>query len=236
MQKLELKPGYYFSPGFYMDFWTHHIEEQFSEKVKLKHVRLKPYREVWIGAVFAALQTKITNVKHYVCVSEREPPDIYVCRFVPITTKYGSKGTNLDRLPIEITRCDMDSGEMLLDQILKKNKPAYTGNILLVYIYGAGKVVNFKEVVNDIKKIEQVYPSEIVVVGRVDKTDNGVIFPQGTFAQTKLYPDDGQHTVNLTDENSFFKSPEVIIATRRGVSRELKKLGNLMLVPPNIID
>lgn len=232
--QIELQPGYYFSPGFYKDFWINCIEKQFTEQTKLTNNKLKPYREVWIGAIFAALQTKITGIQHFVGLPPNEPPDIWVGRYVPVTTPKGRSGTNFDRMPIEITRCNLDAQETLFGQIKKKNKSAYSDTILLVYIYGAGKEVNFQEVADKIKLMGRVYPSEILVIGQVDKTSNGIVFPRGTFAQTKLYPDGGQDIVNTSDNSAFFRNPEVMTSLKRGVSRDLKELGRMMLVPPKI--
>jgi hypothetical protein len=233
VKEIELEPGYYFSPGFYKSFWESRIEKKFPRNTINKNVKFKKYREVWLGAIIAAAQTKITGQKHFVGLPNSEPPDVLVVRFSPITTKKGSEGTNIDGMPIEITRCSLDDGEDLYKQIALKNKPAYTDTILAVYLYGGTMPFDMNEVGRKIMAEKKIYPSEILVIGNVERTSS-IILPKGTFAQVKLYPEKGEDLINLNDSEAFFNYPGIMTTTKRGVSRKLEPLGKLRLMPPNI--
>lgn len=229
--EIELEPSYYFAPGFYKTFWINQIEKRFPDDVINKHVKLKPYREVWLGAIIAAAQTKASGIQHFVGLPEKEPPDILVVRFVPVTTKQGHEGTMIDRIPIEITRCNMDAGESLFKQIMKKNKAAYEDNILAVYLTGLGQQFSLGPTHKKLLAEKKIHPAEVLIVGEVQQAGSIALTPR-TFAQFKIYPDTGGDIVNVQDTKSFFSHPAVMTTRRRGVSRKLKPLGKLKLKPP----
>lgn len=231
-KKIQVESGYYFSPGFYMNYWLNCIEKYYSSDVIKSHVKLKIHREVWTGAILAAWQTKVNGIKHYVGVPEREPPDVEVVRFIPTTGPKGGDGTNMQKVGFEITRCSMDEGETLIEQIKKKNKPAYSGMSLVVYVYG-GIATDFNRLHEEVIGLGKIYPIEIIVAGPVIGTET-TTFEPGTFGITKIYPQKGQDTVNLFDKQAFFMHSNVRAVTGRGVTRKLKDLGYIELMPPEI--
>ena len=215
-----------------MGYWANCIERYYSKEVITKHVRLKQHREVWIGAILGAWQTKLTGNKHYVGLPDREPPDVEIVRFVPAKRPSGKEGTGMEKMGFEVTRCSMDEGETMLEQIKKKNKPAYSGMNLVVYTYG-GVETDFNKIQEEIDRIEKIYPMEILVAGPVIGT-KAVTFQPGTYGITRLYPSKGQDLVNIQDKQAFFMHSNVRTVTGRGVTAEIKDLGYIELMPPEI--
>lgn len=225
--------GYYFSPGYFMNYWTNCIEKYYSKEVITTHVKLKPHREIWIGAIIAASQTHINKTHYFVGLPGDEPPDAEVVRFSPTTTKSGKEGVNLDRIGVEIIRCDIDAGETVMQQILKKNRPAYAGMSIAVYTYGGEDYVDLNDIQAQIDNLEKIYPIEIMLVAPV-KRSKSAILPPGTFAVTQFYPNKGQDLVNALDEEAFFIEPNILTVTGRGASRAHTPMGALELMPPEI--
>lgn len=231
-KQIQVEKGYYFSPGFYMGYWVNCIEKYYSKEIIMKHVKLKQHREVWIGAILAAWQTKVNGTKHYVGLPEREPPDVEIVRFIPAKGPKGGDGTGMEKMGFEVTRCSVDEGETMLGQIKKKNKAAYTGMSLVVYTYG-GEETDFNELRDGIDKLGKIYPMEIIVAGPVLGTPS-IKFQPGTFGITRMYPNKGQDLVNIFDEEAFFLHPHVRAVTGRGVKTKLEDLGYIELMPPEI--
>ena len=233
--EINLEHGYYFSPGFYQSFWTNCIEKQLSVKDIQTHDKLKKYREVWVGAIVAALQTKITTQQHFVGLPLSEPPDVEIVRLVPILTPKGKEALRRERMNVEITRCNTDVGENLLDQIRPKNTQANSDLILLVYIYGSNQSkIDFKQVQKEIAELGKIYPSEILVLGAFEKAGDQE-FPPGSYVQIQLYPEYGIFDViNISDKNSFFTNPNVIKPLSRNPSRELTYLTDAKLSLPDL--
>lgn len=231
--KTELVPGIYFSPGFYQRFWQSSIIGQFDGKTVLSHVKLKPYREVWIGSILAASQTKITGNEHYVGLPPTEPPDVEIIARVPTKTPSGKPATNLNRMPVEITRSDLDQGETILGQIKRKNTDAYKGMVLVVYAYGGDNPTDFEAIRKELNTWN-VKPASILEIGSVHRSEHGIIIPNGTFSVTRLYPSKSQNLVNLSDQKAFHYKPEMIRQEKRGVNPDLYEMGLLELMPPKL--
>ena len=230
---MKLTPGHFLAPGYYMDYWLKLIEAKYPMDFIEKSVKLKQYRELWLGAVFGASLTKTTNQKHYVGLPQDEPSDIVIRRYVPTTTPKGTPATNAQNMQIQITRCNLDAGETLIGQIANKNKPAYKNTILLVHLQGFGQSINFSKTIDYLKNLNTVYPMEVIVIGRIDKSTKESYKP-GTFIEHMVYPDVGYAEVNLTDTKAFFTFPPIITTTQLGASRELKSFGKVLLLPPDI--
>jgi len=233
IKKITLQNGYYFSPGFYIDYWRKCIDSKLSEDTIYKDGRLKQYREMFLGAHIAAMQTKLTGLQYFVGLPADEPPDVDVVRFSPSETKSGKKASNLDTIRVEITRCDMNQGETVIGQILKKNKQAYKGMSLAVHTSGSDKSVKLEEIHKLLEKEENVYPREIIIIGPVLATKHIKLMP-GTYSVSKVWPDKSSDLVYQLDSRAFFRTPEVITTTGRGASREAKPLGFIELLPPTL--
>lgn len=229
-KELEFKHGQYFSPGFYQAYWLDHIQDKIPNYDSFSNQKLEQYQELWIGSIFAALYTKSTGDKYYVGLPERDPPDVWLVRLVDTEFK-GREATNMERMPVEITRCFLDEGENLYDQIMRKNKPAYDDKVLLVYLYGIGSEVNFEETVKRLASEERIYPIEIYVIAKVAK-DGKKSLNKNTFLGMMVYPQHRQQTVELNDGQAFFSHPPILNHAGRGISRELKTGETFTVVPP----
>lgn len=231
IKKLEFKHGYYFSPGFYQDYWLKHIQDKVPNHDSFSNQKLEQYQELWLGSIFAALYTKSTGENYYVGLPDRDPPDVWVVRLEPIIYK-GREASRLERMPVEITRCHLDEGENLFDQIMRKNKPAYSNTVLLVYLYGFGGKVNFSNLAKRLSKLEKVYPIEIFVLAKVAHDGNATLKPN-TFVGMMIYPEQRQQTVSLDDEQAFFVEPSVIAKGKLGFSRNLRPTEVRAVTPPD---
>ena len=234
----ELKPGYYFSPGFYMGYWQNCILANFPMNVIKSHNKLTKHREMWVGAILAASDTKDSRVQHFVGLPETELPDVDIIYDEPTITAGGKAGVNRTHLLVEITRCDVDAGETLLGQILRKNKPAYSGMLLAVYLYGKQTQNDYKVVLDSLKKEPQIYPTEIVCVEFAMAAGGGkILLMPGTYGISRLWPKPGVKVVNLSDKVAFFRQPTDVIGyatPRRGTGTKWQDLGLLTLIPPTI--
>jgi len=223
-----------------MGYWQSCILKNFSSKTVQTHGKLKRHREVWVGAILAAGQTKASkkatgrHIQHFVGLPNGEPSDVDVVRLVETTMPSGRTGTKLERLNIQITRCNLDEGETVLEQILKKNKPAYEGLILVVYVHGL-KLKGDSEAIHQALKAEAViYPSQIISVELAERTVS-VILARDSYGLSQLYPGRGSSVINLHDPEAFFRSPDVIKADLpRGVTTQWQDLGRFELLPPTI--
>jgi len=230
--EIGLEPGYYFSPGFYRDFWINKVENKYTEEIKNKHVKLKPYREMWVGAIIAAAHTKMTGLKHFVALSLDEPPDIVIAKFQTVEMPSKKTGTRVEILKIEITRCSLEDGEDLLEHILKKNTPTYKGMTLAVYLYGYERV-DMNIIIEKLRGISFIYPAEIIIIGKVDKVLDYDL-THGTFAQVFIHPEVGQIIFNINDSLAFFRKPDILTISGRGVSNTINPIGTFKITPPNI--
>lgn len=232
MKKLEFKYGYYFSPGFYRDYWINYIQGKIPGYDSFSNNRLEPYQELWLGSIFAALYTKSTGDKYYVGPPESDPPDVWLVRHVPIVYKE-REATSLERMSVEITRCNLDEGENLFDQIMNKNTPAYDNMVLLVYLYGVGQDVNFSEICEQLAKKDKVHPMEIFVIANITGKD-GIKPRSTTFVGAMVYPEYRTQMVSMADDQAFFHHPSAITQGKLGLSRELKPVETRVIMPPSL--
>lgn len=209
-----------------MAFWKEAVIGQFDTKTIISHPKFKLYRELWVGSIVAASQSVASDFKHYVSMPDDEPPDVEISRLVPVEVN-GKQGNNLERLPIEITRCDFFSGETLLGQIAKKNKPAWAGLKLAVYAYGDEEIgpPQLQEVFDALQK-DKVLLSDILIMRFIASAN--------TYEVTRVYPKVGQSHFSADDQKAFFMEPEVFQKSRRAVSTNWEHLGSLKLMPPSI--
>ena len=217
-----------------MGYWKNTIIPNFSPQVIKTHDRLKKHREVWVGAILAAAETKESGKQHFVGLPESEPPDVDIIHFEDTETAHGVPGIERKHTNVEITRCNLDEGETLLGQILAKNEPAYSGMTLAVYVYGHQTQSNYQAVLNALRHETTVYPIEIVSVELAEMA-GGIIMLPGTYGISRLWPKPGSKIVRLSDSNAFFRQPTDVIgeaSPRRGTGREWQELGSFMLLPP----
>lgn len=231
-KNLEFKSGYYFSPGFYQAYWLDHIQDKIPNHDSFSNQKLEQFQELWIGSIFAALYTKGTGDQYYVGLPERDPPDVLLARLIPVEFK-GREAYNLERMPVEITRCHLDEGENLYDQIMRKNKSAYDDKVLLVYLYGVGGKINFEDIVKRLKAEKKIYPIEIFVIAKVAKEGEKSL-TKNAFVGMMVYPEYRQQTVDLDDNQAFFSHPPVLNRPGRGITRELKVGETFTIMPPTV--
>jgi len=230
--ELQLQSGYFFSPGFYLQYWQNQILPNFSNDDVAFGNKLKPHREVWIGAHLAALKTYLSGQKFLVGLPETDPPDVLVANFHTVKTASGKTGHNLNWFPVENTRCDAAAGEDLLGQILKKNKAAYENTILAVYLQGAEVVPDMHELSAALLALPKFYPHEVIVMVQLrDGANDGV--SDGSFGFVQVYPTLDTAVIGRSDTTAFFQEPHVMVTTGRGVQAERKPLGTIRLMPPS---
>jgi hypothetical protein len=229
----ELKPGLFFSPGFYMGYWQACIVGNFKPEIIWGHTKLQKHREMYAGAIMAAAQTKASGVKHYVGLPDDEPSDVDVVRLVEHTMNSGRVGSGIERLNVQLTECNFERGETFLDQFRNKNKPAYANIIVAVFVSNGYDTSDFASNFSVIQSLGKIYPSEVLTVESVDVV-NGLRVPAGTFGLSRIYPKPGSSVVNLDDPEAFFMEPSVFSKTRKQVSVEWEDLGSLTLLPPTI--
>ena len=233
----KLVPGYYFSPGFYMTYWQNVILANFTLDIIKSHNNLTKHREMWVGAILAASNSKGSGIQHFVGLSEKEPPDVDIIYYKDITTPSGVSGYERKHIFNEITRCDLDFGETIINQILRKNTPANAGIVLAVYVYGNEKQTNYQAILETLKNENKVYPIEILCIEFVMFAGAGkILLLPGTYAISRLWPQPGSKVVNLSDKKAFFRSPNVIgdATPRRGSGTKWQDLGSFTLLPPII--
>jgi len=231
--QMQLQPGLFFSPGFYMVYWQACIEGSFSNDFIWSNTKLQKHREMYTGAIMAAAQTKSTGIQHFVGLPDEEPSDVDVVRLVEITMKSGRKGTVLQRLNVQLTECDFARGETLTGQFANKNKPTYADVIVAIHATNRIDTSNFYQDWKELQEVDKVYPSEVLTVEMVEVAD-GVRQPAGTFGLTRIYPSEGASLVNLSDKEAFFFEPAVFTKAHKAVSVEWEDMGSFELMAPQI--
>jgi hypothetical protein len=216
-----------------MGYWRACIEASFTPDVIWGHTKLQKHREMYAGAIMAAVQTKGTGIQHFVGLPDDEPSDVDVVKLEEITMPSGRKGSTLQRLNIQLTECDFSRGETLPGQFAKKNKPAYGDIIVAIHAINRTDPSDFANDLAAIKKFGKVYPSEVLVLEAVEVADN-VKQPSGTFGLTRIYPKEGASLINLSDGVAFFFEPEVFSKTHKAVSIDWEDKGSFTLLRPTL--
>jgi hypothetical protein len=204
-----LAPGYYFSPGFYMDYWTNGILKNFDPEMVASDGRFQKHREMVCGAILAAANTIAgPKLQTFVGLNETTHPDLDLAYFVRGKLPGGVEGNVRKHIYVEVTRCNVDEGEDMLDQILKKNTPENKGIMVAVHITGQGK--------SDAAKIYAalavqpiIYPAQIVEVASISKAGTFYV-PKDSYGMNLLWPTLGSTIVNLADSTAFFRNPDVL--------------------------
>lgn len=227
--EITLKPGYYFSPGFYLDYWTKTIMTNFDVPTVVGGNKLKRHREMWVGAHLAAAKTKLSGEKHFVSLPETEPPDVVIGTFRKIVVPSGRTAHKLDWYPIEITRCDAFSGEILEEQIEKKNRQAYERTVLAVYLQGAERVPDLQALAKSLRS-KKVHLHEVIVMVQLQGKANNIA--EGSFGFVQVHPFYDTIVVNRDDSDAFFHTPNVRKVTGRGIQSDFIRLGQIKLLPP----
>lgn len=231
-KSIRLQSGYYFSPGFYLNYWKNSILNNFDANTVAFGRKLKQHREIWIGAHLAALKTKLSRNKYFVALPDSDPPDALIGTFSKIIIPSGRTGHELNWFPVEITRCDASSEEDLYDQIIKKNTAAYEKVVLAVYLQGAEKIPDLKSLLDKISVLPKVYLHEIIIM--VQLKDDDADPAAGTYGFVQVFPGYETEILNRNDPDSFFLEPNAMQITGRGIQSEKKRLGSIILLPPEI--
>jgi hypothetical protein len=228
----EVQIGDYYSPGFYMQYWDNGIVKHLPAKAVLGDNRLKKYRELWIGSILAAAQSKSRDDQYYVGLPPDEPPDIELAVLSNTKTASGRSGLEMNLVPVEIVRCDVQSGETLASQIALKNEPAYSNYIVAVYVHG-GNPTDLAIISDQLKKTK-VYPVQISMVAQAVETESGILLPDPSYLVETIYPKRAQTIVSRNDTKAFFSGYNIISKRGRGIQPKPEFLGRARLLLPKL--
>jgi len=217
------------APGLYMNYWEGIVTKYGEDHLETNI--LKQYREVRNGAIIAALWTKATGKKHFVSFPHQEPNDVEIYSLESTTYK-GIPSWRLELAPIQLTRCSLKDGETVVGQVKKKNTAVLKDTILVVHMLGEdGITIDLNQIVSDINSIENIYPTEIVLIAPIE--DSSTI--EQTFAQILLYKrgEEGVRTSRVTydDKEAFFENPP-IMRSQRGTGQAIEESGKFSLMYP----
>jgi hypothetical protein len=229
----QLKPGLFFSPGFYMGYWRNCIEANFTSDIVWSHGKLQKHREMYTGAIMAAAQTKATKIPHFVGLPDDEPSDVDIVKLTEITMPSGRKGTVIERLNVQLTECNYGRNESILEQLKKKNKSTYQDIIVAIQVINRIEDSDFAGDFASIQTLDKVYPSEVLTVELVDIANN-VRQPVGSFGLTRIYPKEGASLINRDDQEAFFFEPAVFTKSNKAVSIEWEDKGSFTLLTPQL--
>jgi hypothetical protein len=201
------------APGLYMDYWQSIAKKYGNDRLNIG--KLKPYREVRHGAILAALWTRTTGRKHFVSFSHEEPADVEIYSLQP--TVYNDRPSyHLAKIPVQLTRCSLASGETVAGQVIKKNKPSLSETSLVVHMIGEDNVtMDLNEIVAEVRQIENIYPKEIALLAPLDDATTR----EQTFGQLLIYHREGTQVrlskVHTGESDAFFTEPSVMQSQRR---------------------
>lgn len=232
-ERIQLQAGYYFSPGFYMQYWRESVLTNYEPEAVAFNGRLKLHREAWIGAQLAAMKSKLSGEKYYFALPESDPPDVLIGTFTPITTPRGRAARNLDWFPVENTRCDMSEGETLIESIQHKNTLAYENTVLLVYLQGADRVPDTHSLHLELNELDTVYLHEIIVMVQIESSSTSENSERFGFVQ--VYPTYDSVVIDRNDPDAYFVEPNIIKVIGRGVRSDPQRLASIILLPPENI-
>jgi len=231
-EEIQLQSDYFFSPGFYMDYWQSSIMSNFKPETVAFNGKLKQHREVWVGANLAAMKTLLSGEQFFVALPDSDPPDVLIGTFSKVKVPSGKTGHNLNWYPVEITRCDFASNETLNNQIANKNKAAYKDTVLTVYLQGAEKVPDFEALHKELVAMKEVWPHEIIVMVELQEIKNKI--PKGSFRFAQVYPNFDNATLMRDDKKAYFTDPNMMQVTGRGVQSVRVRVKTVRLMPPEI--
>jgi hypothetical protein len=207
--KIPLTPENYFAPGFYMDYWINGILKNFDPEAIATDIRFQKHREMVSGAILAAANSIAgPKVQTFAGLNDKVHPDLDLAYYIPIRLENGAEGYERKHVYVEETRCDLDKGENLIEQILKKNTPENKDIMVAVHIYGQGKS-NPAKAHEALAAQPIVYPAQIVEVASISKVGS-LYVPDGSYGVNLLWPRAGSTIVNVRDLRAFFRNPDVI--------------------------
>jgi hypothetical protein len=230
-----LQPGYYFAPGFYMDYWINGILKNIPHYEVLSNGRLQKHREMLVGAIIAAANSIAgPKLKTFAGLSETTHPDLDLAYFEEATLENGVKGNIRKHIYVEVTRCNLDAGEDLLTQILKKNTATNTENAVAVHVFGKKASPDIKKVYQALQSEKIIYPKQIIAVGSVAKAGS-IYLPDNSFGISMLWPSPGSSIINLSDKAAFFRDPDVMPQPlKRATGFKEQNLGGFTLLLPEL--
>lgn len=229
MHRRLFEPDDKIAPGLYMKYWQAIVKKHGPDALDVN--KLKTYREVRNGAILAALWTKATGSKHFISFPHDEPADVEVYRLAPRKFQ-GKLSYELQKIPVQLTRCSLANGETISGQIIKKNKCSLENMTLIVHMIGEDNTtINLNKIVEDVARIEKIFPREIAVIAPIEDPGSN----QQTFAQLLVYSRDDNRPrasrVNLGEKDAFFDTPSVM-RSHRGTGRAIELSGEFSLMLP----
>lgn len=229
-----LVPGYYFAPGFYMDYWISGVLKNFDHGLVATDTRFQKHREMVCGAILAAANSIAgPKINTFVGLNEDVHPDIDLAYYVKEKLPSGVEGYVRKHIYVEETRCDVDKGEDIVEQILKKNTPENKGIMVAVSIFGYGKSEPDK-VHKILAAQKEIYPAQIVEVASISKAGT-IYLPKDSYGMNLLWPTKGSTIVNLNDSKAFFRNPDVMPQNfGRKSGFEETDLGKFKLLYPDL--
>jgi hypothetical protein len=229
MERRLFNPDDKIAPGLYMKYWQAIVAKYGADYLETN--KLKSYREVRNGAILAALWTKVTGEKHFVSFPHDEPADVEI---YSLSTKdfKGIPSYQLQRIPVQLTRCSLSYKETVAGQVRKKNKESLKDTTLVVHMIGEDNVtINLNEIVTEVRQIEKIYPREIVLLAPVDDAATN----EQSFAQLLIYSQDDDQVrsskVHLGETDAFFSDPSVM-RSQRGTGQAIDIAGEFSLMIP----
>jgi hypothetical protein len=217
------------APGLYMKYWEAIVKKHGADKLDTN--KLKPYREMRDGAILAALWTKVTGEKHFVSLPHDEPADVEIYHLAAVDFKE-KPSYRLEKVPVQLTRCSLSSGETIVGQVRKKNKPALANATLVVHMIGEDNIeLNLQEIIAEVHSIEELHPREIVLLAPLEDAST----KSQAYGQLLIYSrgDDQPRSsrVDLDDPTAFFTEPP-IMHSKRGTGQAISQEGEFSLMLP----
>ncbi len=217
------------APGLYMNYWQSITKKYGNDQLNIN--KLKPYREVRNGAILAALWTKTTGRKHFVSLPHDEPADVEIYSLQP--TVYNDQPSyHLAKIPVQLTRCSLASGETVAGQVKKKNKASLSETSLVVHMIGEDNInIDLNKIVTEVRQIENLFPKEIALLAPIEDATTS----EQTFGQFLIYHrEDAQvrlSKVHTGEKDAFFTEPSVM-HSQRGTGQAIDAAGEFNVMLP----
>lgn len=229
MERRLFNPDDKIAPGLYVKYWQAIVAKHGVDYLETN--KLKSYREVRNGAILAALLTKVTGEKHFVSFPHDEPADVEIYSL-------GSKDFNgipsyqLQKIPVQLTRCSLADGETVAGQVIKKNKASLKNTTLVVHMIGEDNImINLNKIVTEVRQIKNIYPREILLLAPVEDDTTS----EQSFAQLLIYSHDDDQVraskVHLGETDAFFTDPSVM-RSQKGTGQAIDIAGAFSLMIP----